>query len=230
MPYFPREIDPLRGYPTSGASRKIAPGQRGIQERIVASRRDHDFFDGNRDYGYGGFTYDGRWRGIAQTFADDFDLATESEILQIQCEKGFLLHDFLDQDLVGTVVGTETSEYAIKHAFGSAVGAIVKSQPESLPFADRQFDLVIALGVVYTLTLGDAIATLREIARVSSKGSFVTLATYDDDDDLEAMREWSLLGNLILARDDWCAVMKEANYEGSYGWVTAKKLKVFLSR
>ena len=38
--------------------RYISPQILGELKKIIASRRDYDFFDGNRKYGYGGYKYD----------------------------------------------------------------------------------------------------------------------------------------------------------------------------
>ena len=50
-------------------------------------------------------------------------------------------------------------------------------------FANDYFDFVIALGVVYTLNLEQALKTIHEIKRVTKKFSFITLASYNNDED-----------------------------------------------
>ena len=36
----------------------------------VAGQWGFDYWDGERQYGYGGYRYDGRWRPVAQAMAD----------------------------------------------------------------------------------------------------------------------------------------------------------------
>ena len=55
--------------------------KRTIDHRIVSSR-DKDF-DGDRNYGYGGFKYDGRWKDIAKKVIDRYKLDNTSKILQL---------------------------------------------------------------------------------------------------------------------------------------------------
>jgi len=36
----------------------------------IAKRFDHDYWDGDRKTGYGGYRYDGRWRSVADAMAN----------------------------------------------------------------------------------------------------------------------------------------------------------------
>lgn len=220
----------LRSYPTSAASREVRVGQRSLGDRIVASMRGHDFFDGERNCGYGGLSYDGRWNPVARDFVEDFELNENSRVLQLQCEKGFLLHEFRSVVPGIEVRGTEDSDYALGHLHEGLEGCVVKCRPMELGFPTKSFDLVIALGIVYTLTMRDAIDTLREISRVSRGSAFVTLASYSSNAEYDAMREWSLLGNLILREAEWLQIMEWSGYTGAYNFVTATTLGVRLIR
>ena len=59
------------------------------------------------------------------------------------------------------------------------VGKIRFSDYRNLDFENGFFDLVIAIGPVYTLNLGDGIGLLKEIQRVTKKNSFITLGSYE---------------------------------------------------
>ena len=91
-----REHNALRGYPPPKNPRYVGPHVRTIKNKIAASYRDEGYYDGDRNNGYGGFNYDGRWKKIVQTMVEDYQLTEKSAVLQIGCEKGFLLHDFHD--------------------------------------------------------------------------------------------------------------------------------------
>ena len=88
-----REFNLLSDYPKSQSKRYVSENLRTIKHRIVASYRDKEFYDGDRNYGYGGFKYDGRWEKIAKKITNEYNLDNKSSFLQLGCEKGFLLHD-----------------------------------------------------------------------------------------------------------------------------------------
>ena len=53
-------------YSQTKVKRFVGRGIRTIEHRIIASEREKIFFDGDRNYGYGGLKYDGRWSGVAK--------------------------------------------------------------------------------------------------------------------------------------------------------------------
>ena len=44
----------------------------------VAKKYGFDYWDGNRRYGYGGYRYDGRWKGVAQKLIKQYKLSNKS--------------------------------------------------------------------------------------------------------------------------------------------------------
>ncbi len=187
-------------------------GTRTIHHRILASYRGYDFFDGERDYGYGGLKYDGSMKQLALALCTAYH---PRSVLQINCEKAFLLYEL--QQLGVDVLGIDPSSYARRNA----KGVIPLAGFGELP----PIDLVIALGVVYTLNLKDAIQCLRKIGELGHR-SFITLATYETDEDYKLMRQWSLLGTTLLKRDEWVEVMKHAGYASDYQFIDAKALRL----
>lgn len=202
-----REWNALRSYPQT----KRIVGTRTIHHRIIASYRGREFFDGERDYGYGGLADDGRWNTVAQDMVEDYHPDTT---LQINCEKGFLLKELAALGV--KVTGIESSSYARKHC--NELNVISKWIDFTEPF-----DLVIALGAVYTLNLAEAMQCLRMIDKVSFN-SFITLASYDTEEDLKLFKQWSLLACTILKKEEWIEVMNHCNYRGDYWFVNAKTL------
>ena len=53
------------------------------------------YFDGPRDYGYGGYRYDGRWIPVARDMIEHFNLKPGDRVLDIGCAKGFLVKDLI---------------------------------------------------------------------------------------------------------------------------------------
>ena len=47
----------------------------------VASNFDFDYWDGDRSFGFGGYNYDGRWSGVADSMIKHYKLNNESKIL-----------------------------------------------------------------------------------------------------------------------------------------------------
>ena len=98
---------------------------------------------------------------------------------------------------------------------------------EKLPFLDNEFDIIIAIGVVYTLTLRDCISCLKEIQRVGNGKSFITMGSYYDEKSKRLFKDyWSLLGSTVLHVDEWIYVLKEAGYTGDYTFVTSDTLNL----
>lgn len=219
-----REFNALRNYPQPKGPRYVGPNIRTIKNKIVASYRDKGYYDGDRNDGYGGFKYDGRWKIIVKSMCEDYRLTKDSALLQIGCEKGFLLHDFKEYFPSMKVRGVEVSDYAVAESMPLVKPYIVKSDFTKLPFENREFDFVIAIGVVYTLNLRDAISCLKEIQRVGKGNSFITLGAYRNEQGARLFKYWTLLGATILHVDEWIEVLKESGYTGDYQFVTAEYL------
>jgi len=127
-----REFNALRDYPQPKEPRYVGPEIRTIKSRIIASYRDREYYDGDRKNGYGGFKYDGRWRKIADFMSKEYGLNDNSSVLQIGCEKGFLLHDFHEKFPKMKIKGTEISSYALENAMPSVKNFIIKTPQKEL--------------------------------------------------------------------------------------------------
>ena len=145
-----REFNALKDYPQPKEPRIVGPDIRTIKSRIIASYRGKEYYDGDRKNGYGGFHYDGRWKKIVDFMCKEYNLDENSSILQIGCEKGFLLHDFHEKFPRMKIRGTDISDYAIKNSMPSIRTCVQKAPFTELPFKDHEFDFVMAIGVVYT--------------------------------------------------------------------------------
>jgi hypothetical protein len=219
-----KNLKMLKSYPSNSIDRKAVFSARSVKDKYVAAHRDARFFDGSRREGYGGLIYDGRWVNVAKDFCDVYELTCDSSVLQINCEKAFLLYEFELQKPGIKILGTETSEYALKNVHPKSTGSFFKCAPSKLPFDDDSIDLVLALGVLYTLSISDFILAVREINRISCGRSFITLASYSNIEDLEIFKSWSLLGNLIFRENEWVELLKLCDYTGAYDFVSSTSL------
>jgi len=222
-----REFNLLDNYPKLDQPRYVAKNLRTINHRIISGEREKDFFDGNRNYGYGGFTYDGRWKKVADKLSNEYGLNNKSAFLQLNSEKGFLLKDLKEKNSKMKIQGLETSNYAVENTVQEVKENVKKvTDYLSLGFKDKEFDFVMALGVIYTLTINDAIKVLKEIERVGKGKSFITLASYTNEDDYWLFKDWTLIGTTILKREEWVEVLKAANYSGDYFFTNSKTLNI----
>ena len=72
----------------------------------LALKFDYEYFDGSRDQGYGGYSYDGRWVDVAKKLVDIFKLTNNSKFLDVGCAKGFLMYDLYNiNNLISIMLG-----------------------------------------------------------------------------------------------------------------------------
>ena len=222
-----KEYDLLSDYSQTKVKRFVGKGIRNIEHRIIASERGNLFFDGDRNFGYGGLKYDGRWSGVAKKIIKKFDLKDNSKILQIASEKGFLIHEIKKINPKINVLGFETSKYAVSKTIKPVKKLIKKFTSFSdLSLIHSKFDCIIALGVVYIHTLSDAIQLLKNIQRLSKGKSFITLASYETEKDYWLFKDWTVLGSLLYKKEEWKKIMKYAGYKGYYSFTNSKKLNL----
>jgi len=214
-----QEIDLLENYPRTKRNVEERGATKTEDVRRVAKQFGKDFFDGDRQYGYGGFKYFPRfWQPVIPTFQKHFGLTSRSSLLDVGCAKGFMLHDLLELIPDITVSGVDVSDYAIAHAMDDIKSKVQVANASDLPFADNSFDVVIAINTIHNLDRDDCAQALREIERVSRKGSFITVDAYRNDEEKERMFAWNLTAKTIMSVDEWVAFFKEVGYTGDYFW------------
>lgn len=222
-----REFNVLKGYPQPTTPRYVGYNVRTIKNRIAAAYRDARYYDSERNNGYGGFKYDGRWKLAVNSMCDEYGLTEKSAVLNLGCEKGFIMHDFHEKFPDMKICGADVSSYAIENAMPSIKQHITHLDTfAKLPYADNEFDFVTAIGVIYTLTLYDAICCLKEIQKVGKGKSFITLGAYRNDEEFKLFRYWTLLGATILHVNEWVEVLEHAGYTGDYTFYTVKTLNL----
>ena len=214
-----QEIDLLENYPRTKRNVEERGATKTEDVRRVARQFGKEFFDGERQYGYGGFKYFSRfWQPVIPTFQKHFGLTGRSSLLDVGCAKGFMLHDLVELIPDITVRGVDVSDYAITHAMDDIKSKVQVADARELPFADNSFDVVIAINTIHNLDRDDCAQALREIERVSRKGSFIPVDAYRNEDEKERMFAWNLTAKTIMSVDEWVAFFEEVGYTGDYFW------------
>lgn len=214
-----QEIDLLVNYPKTKRDVKGRGAAKTEEDRAVARRFDKEFFDGDRRHGYGGFNYHPRfWQPVIPTFQEHFDLTADSSVLDVGCGKGFMLHDMALLIPGITVRGVDISPYAIENAIEDMQPFVQVANARDLPFDDNSFDVAISINTVHNLEREECGRALREIERVSRRGSFITVDAYRNDEEKELMEAWNLTAKTVMHVDEWKAFFEEVGYTGDYYW------------
>lgn len=213
------EINLLRRYPL---------GKRNIAKRAHAKTPEHievsrqygyEYFDGAREYGYGGYRYDGRWVPIAEDFVEHWNLKPGMRVLDIGCAKGFLVKDLLKICPGLEVFGLDVSEYALTHCEPEVVGRLHLGSMVKLPFPDKSFDAVICINTLHNLEITDCISAIKEIERISNYGkSYIQVDSYRTPEEREIFVDWVLTARTHEYPDGWRKLFQDAGYTGDYYW------------
>ena len=197
--------------------------KRSINNKLIAWSLGKEYYDGDRNNGYGGFRYDKRWMTLLPKIIQKYNLSNKSKILDLGCKKGFIMKDFKLLLPKCDIWGVEDHEYPIKNAEKNIKSKIVLSDYYEVPFKDKYFDFIIAFSSIYKHNLKDVIKTIIEINRVSKK-SLITVAGYSDDTEKKLFEDWTLLGTTILHKKEWIQLFKLLKYKGDYYFTTSKSL------
>ena len=187
------------------------------EDREKAQRFDKMYFDSERRYGYGGYNYNARFfTEVVKEFIYYYDLKPGAKILDVGCGKGFMLHDFKQAMPSLEVAGIDISDYALSKAMPDVAPFLQKACCSQLPFADKSFDLVIAISTIHNLDLQGVRKSLKEISRVSRGEAFIKVNGYKNLKERETLENWNLVAKTILRESEWEELFAETGYTGDY--------------
>ncbi len=213
------EIDLLHNYPRTKRDLTQRAAQKTEADRAIARQFGRAFFDGSRDHGYGGFTYHPRfWQPVVPDLEAHFKLTAASSLLDVGCAKGFMLYD-LQQALPGIRLrGVDISDYAVENAKKEVRDCLEVADAQDLPFDDNSFDVVISINTIHNLEEEACARALREIERVATRGSFITVDAHRNPEEKERMEMWNLTARTIKSVAGWKTFFRDHGYTGDYYW------------
>ena len=187
---------------------------------VIAISREYGelYFDGPRDYGYGGYRYDGRWIPVAEDMVRHFGLKRGDRILDVGCAKGFLVKDLMTVCPGLEAFGVDISEYALMHCEPEVVGRLHLGNALQLPFPDGSFQAVISLNTVHNLERDECRRAVQEIERLAPGRGFIQVDSYRTPEQREIFESWVLTAKYHDYPDGWRKLFQEASYTGDYYW------------
>jgi SAM-dependent methyltransferase len=184
-----------------------------------AKEYEADYWDGDRRYGYGGYRYDGRWRGVAEQLIAIYGLTSRSRILDVGCGKAHLLYELKRLLPEAECVGFDIS----RHGLGDAPEGIRQDlfryrAQDAYPWGDGHFDLVLSLGCLHNLRVFELESALREIQRVGRQ-AFVLVESYRSEQELFNLECWALTCESFFDTAEWIWLYQRFGYRGDYEFI-----------
>ncbi len=185
----------------------------------VAKQWGYDYWDGDRCYGYGGYSYDGRWLPIAEEIIAKYDLKSGDRVLDIGCGKGFLLYE-LTRALPGLeVYGLDISAYGIEHAKPEIQDRLILGNCTSLPWEDDFFDFVFSINTFHNLKYVDLLNSILQMERVGKRHKWFCVESYRNESEKVNLLYWQLTCMSFYATEEWEWLAAKAGYTGDIGFI-----------
>ena len=179
----------------------------------------YDYWDGERQYGYGGYRYDGRWLPLAKQLAEHYQLKPGDRILDVGCGKGFLLYEFTQAVPGLEVVGLDVSAYGIEHAKDEVKPFLKVGHARSLPFPDKSFDFVFSNTTLHNLPPQDLYPAIKEIERVGRRDKYICVESWRNEREKANLLYWQLTCESFYSVEGWRWWYEHCGYTGDYGFV-----------
>lgn len=189
----------------------------------IAKKYGYDYWDGDRQYGYGGYKYIKNYHLLLiKKLIKRYKLNNKSKILDIGCGKGFFTYDLKQTINSDFVFGTDISLYAKKNAHKSFSKKIqIHNLKNKFKFKNNQFDLVICTNVLHNLKIKNIIGALKEIIRISKK-QFICVESYRDEKEQFNLQCWALTAETLVDTKTWKWIYKKSGFKGDYEFIYFK--------
>ena len=185
----------------------------------VAKRWGEEYWDGPRQYGYGGYKYDGRWLPIAQDIASRYGLKAGDKILDVGCGKAFLLYEFTRAVPGVEIAGLDISAYGIAHSKEETRLFLREGSCTKLPYPDQSFDFVYSINTFHNLKVDDLKAALQEVERVGRNRKWICVESYRNEREKVNLLYWQLTCMSFYTPEEWVWLYRQWGYTGDYGFI-----------
>jgi protein-L-isoaspartate(D-aspartate) O-methyltransferase len=185
----------------------------------IAIQFGHDYWDGERQFGYGGYRYDGRWRSVAEAMVQHYRLPPGASILDVGCGKGFLVYELTQVLPAARVSGIDISTYAIEHAKPEVQPLLQVGNAACLPFDAAAFDFVYSINTLHNLFNYELWPALKEIERVARGPKHITIEAYRNEREKANLLYWQLTCRAFHTPKEWEWLFERAGYSGDYGCI-----------
>jgi SAM-dependent methyltransferase len=214
-----KEIDILINYPKAKRDLNARLESKSEESRKIGRKFGFDYFDGDRNHGYGGFSYNPKfWQPVIPTIVENYKIGKSSNVLDVGCAKGFFLYDLKLAFPGINITGVDISDYAVENSIPEIKPYLQVGNATKLPFEDDCFDFVISINTIHNLNLQDCATALQEIERVTKDNSFITVDAYRNDEEKARMQAWNLTALTMMSVDEWKEFFLEVGYTGDYYW------------
>ena len=184
-----------------------------------AKEYEFDYWDGDRRYGYGGYTYDGRWEIVAENLIKQYNLNNSSKILDIGCGKAHLIYEISKLLPKAEIVGFDISKHGIADApIEIRKKLSIHKAQDIYPYKDNYFDLVISLGCLHNLRIFELESAVKEIERVG-KQKYIMLESYRNEQELFNLQCWALTCESFFDKEEWIWLYNHFGYTGDYEFI-----------
>lgn len=215
------EIDLLYSYPkTKRIQEDRASDPIEIERnREIARKFGREFFDGTRETGYGGYTYNPKyWRETVHVFMEHYQLDIGSRVLDVGAGRGFMLYDLVDQYPDIEAVGIDISDYAISTCKEEVSHLLEVGTADNIHYPDNYFDLVISINTIHNLPPDRCAVAVQEIERVSRGKSYITVDAWSNEEEEARMKAWNLTALTMMSTEEWAQFFCDNGYTGDYYW------------
>ena len=187
---------------------------------LKAKEYEFDYWDGDRRYGYGGYSYvPGRWKPVAEALTQTYGLKPGDKVLDVGCGKAFLLYEM--QLLIPELqlVGFEISQHGLSRKHPEFKGTLFRHRAQDeYPFGDKEFDLVISLATLHNLRIFELKTALGEIERVG-KQKYIMLESYRNEKEMFNLECWALTAESFFDTEEWIWLYEHFGYTGDYEFI-----------
>jgi SAM-dependent methyltransferase len=178
-----------------------------------------DYWDGDRQYGYGGMKYDGRWLSVANDIAAHYGLKAGDKILDIGCGKAFLLFEFTNAVAGVEIAGFDISQYGIDNAKEETRPFLTQGNCTKLPYPDHYFDFVYSINTFHNLKIDELKLAVKEMERVGKDKKWLCVESYRNEAEKANLLYWQLTCESFFRPEGWAFLYKEWGYTGDYGFI-----------